>query len=255
VSKRPDILAGLAEAARLIYSAPDLPTTLNTTVRAARLALPGIDHVGISISYRDGRLETVAATDQLVWDLDQLQYELNEGPCLEAIRDCGVVEVNNLAEHESHWPRFVPRALALGLRAQMGLRLYVDDHTLGGLNLYSTRNDTIDPDVRQAAELFATHAALEMGHVRREENLNVALDTRKLIGQAIGLVMQQYELDQDRAFKYLVQVSQHSNVKLRDVAAELVQQSNENNRLPAAVASQPRLQGPVVPDGDVDPVS
>jgi GAF domain-containing protein len=255
VNKRPDILAGLAEAARLIYNAPDLPTTLNTTVRAARLALPGIDHVGISISYRDGRVETVAATDQLVWDLDQLQYELNEGPCLEAIREAGVVEVNNLAEHESHWPRFVPRAAALGLRAQMGLRLYVDDHTLGGLNLYSTASDTIDPAVREAAELFATHAALEMGHVRREENLNAALATRKLIGQAIGLVMERYELDEDRAFKYLVQVSQHSNVKLRDVAAEIVQQSNENNRPPTGAPSQPPLQDPALPDGDVDPVT
>jgi GAF domain-containing protein len=255
VAKRPDILAGLAEAARLIYSAPDLPTTLNTTVQAAGLALPGIDHVGISISYRDGRVETVAATDQLVWDLDQLQYELNEGPCLEAIRESGIVEVNNLAMHEARWPRFVPRAVALGLRAQMGLRLYVDEETLGGLNLYSTRSDTIDADVREAAELFATHAALEMGHVRREENLNSALHTRKVIGQAIGIVMERYELDEDRAFKYLTQVSQHSNVKLRDVAAEIVQQSNENNQVPPAVPpNRPQPQGAAALDGDIDPV-
>jgi GAF domain-containing protein len=246
VVERHDILAGLAEAALLIYNAPDLPTTLNTTVQAAKLALPGIDHVGISVSYRDGRVETVAATDQLVWDLDQLQYELNEGPCLDAINESGIVEVNNLAAHESQWPGFVPRAAALGLRAQMGLRLYVDNEgTLGGLNLYSTGSDVIDPDVREAAELFATHAALEMGHVRREENLNSALGTRKVIGQAIGIVMERYELDEDRAFKYLAQVSQHSNVKLRDVAAELVWQSNESNQLPAAMPIQPQPQ----PDG------
>jgi GAF domain-containing protein len=239
VQERPDILAGLAEAARLIYSAPDLPTTLNTTVQAARLALPAIDHVGISITYRDGRVETVAATDQLVWDLDQLQYEFHEGPCLDAIQMSGIVEVNNLLAHQSRWPRFVPPAVAMGLRAQMGLPLYVDDKTLGGLNLYSTESDRIDPRLREAAELFATHAALAMGHVRREENLNAALHTRKVIGQAIGIVMERYELDEHRAFQYLTQVSQHSNVKLRDVAVELVQQSNENHQLPSAVPSGP----------------
>jgi GAF domain-containing protein len=239
VATRPNILAGLAEAARLIYSAPDLPTTLNTTVQAARLALPGIDHVGISITYRDGRVETVAATDQLVWDLDQLQYEFHEGPCLDAIEKSGVVEVNDLTAHEARWPRFVPPAVAMGLRAQMGLPLYVDDKTLGGLNLYSTDSDRIDPELREAAELFATHAALAMGHVRREENLNAALHTRKVIGQAMGIVMERYELDDHRAFQYLTQVSQHSNVKLRDVAVEIVEQNNENHQLPAAVPSGP----------------
>jgi GAF domain-containing protein len=232
MQQRPDIVAGLAEAARLMYGAPDLSTALETVVQAAKLALPDIDHVGISISHRDGRIETVAATDNLVWKLDELQYQLDEGPCLQAIRDMTVIEVNNLPEHESLWPRFVPRASALGLRAQMGLRLYVDDETLGGLNLYSTSSNRIEPEVRQAAELFATHAALEMGHVRHEENLNSALATRKVIGQAVGIVMERYQLDEDRAFLYLARVSQHSNIKLRDVAAELVQQANEKTQQP-----------------------
>jgi GAF domain-containing protein len=243
MATRPDIVSALAKAARQIYSAPDLPTTLDTIAQVARLALPGIDHVGISITHRNGRVETVAATDQLVWDLDQLQYELGEGPCLEAIRETAIVHVDNIAAHESQWPRFVPRATALGLRAQMGIRLYVDEQTLGGLNLYATQNDRIDPDVRQAAELFATHAALAMGRVRREENLNSALYTRKVIGQAIGILMERYELDEDRAFQYLTRVSQHSNVKLRDVAVEIVQQSNEKNQLPGSEPNGARLSG------------
>jgi GAF domain-containing protein len=254
VDSRPDILAGLAEAARVMYRAPDLPSTLNTAVQAAKLALPGVDHVGISVSYRDGRVETVAATDQLVWDLDQLQYELREGPCMEAIWESGVVEVDNLASHESRWPRFVPRAVDLGLRAQMGLRLYVDEQTLGGLNLYSTSSDTIEAGTCEAAELFAAHMALEMGHVRREENLNSAVETRKLIGQAIGLVMERFQLDENRAFQYLARVSQHSNIKLRDVAAEMVQQTNENNRPPSELRSRARTDG-AGEQGEVDPVS
>jgi hypothetical protein len=82
--------------------------------------LSGIVHVGISITYRDGRVETVAATDQLVWDLDPLQYELHEGPCLDAIEKSDIVEGDDLVTQEARWPRFVPPAAALGLRAQMG---------------------------------------------------------------------------------------------------------------------------------------
>src|SRR5690606_1122688 len=100
----------------------------------------------------------------------------------------------------------------------MGLRLFTEQATLGGLNLYSTQTDTIDPDVQHVAELFATHAALALGRARHVEDLNTALQTRKVIGQAIGIVMERYQLDEDRAFQFLVRVSSHSNVKLRDVA-------------------------------------
>lgn len=132
----------------------------------------------------------------------------------------------------NRWPRFIPRAVELGLRSQIGLRLYVENQTLGGLNLYSTATDTINPEVLATAELFAAHAALALGKAQREDNLHSALFTRKVIGQAIGLIMERYEFDEDQAFLYLARVSQHSNHKLRDVAAELVQQATERNRPP-----------------------
>ncbi|GAB2752533.1 ANTAR domain-containing protein [Nocardioides pakistanensis] len=108
----------------------------------------------------------------------------------------------------------------------MGLRLFADGQTLGGLNLYSTEGESIDPEVRQVAELLAAHAALALGRARREEGLSSALTNRRVIGQAIGIVMERYQMDEDRAFQYLVRVSQHSNIKLRDVARELVDQGN-----------------------------
>lgn len=222
---RLDIADALARAAREINSPPDLGRTLDAIVETAARSLDGIDHVGVSIVYRDGKVETQAGTDQLVWEVDQLQYDLNEGPCLWAITDEPVVLVNQL-RHEQRWPRYVPRALEHGITAQLGLRLYSDEETLGGLNLYSTSTDTIDADVEHAAELFAVHAALALGHARQEEHLNIALQTRKVIGQAIGIVMERFHLDEDRAFRYLLRVSQHSNTKLRDVAQELVDQRN-----------------------------
>jgi GAF domain-containing protein len=229
--ERPDLVASLAQATREISASGHLPAVLETIVQAVQRSLPGVDHAGISVTHKDGRVETLAATDPFVTALDELQYELAEGPCLTAIFDSTVVTIND-ARHEQRWPRFIPRAVELGLRSQIGLRLYVDGHTLGGLNLYSTAADTINPEVLATAELFAAHAALALGKAQREDNLYSALSTRKVIGQAIGLIMERYELEEEKAFQYLARVSQHSNHRLRDVAAELVQQANERNRPP-----------------------
>jgi GAF domain-containing protein len=191
---------------------------VETTARS----LPGIDHVGITIASRDGEMETKAGTDPLVWELDQLQYRLGEGPCIHAIRRDPVTTVE-YAFRDHRWPRFMRVAVEKGLRSQLGLRLYTEQNTQGGLNMYSTSEDTIDPDVQHMAELFAAHASIALGRARREEQPTAALLTRKVIGQALGILMERHDLDEDHAFEYLVRVLQHSNVKLRDVAKEVVQ--------------------------------
>lgn len=229
MTERPDIADALARATREINAPTDLDSTLQRIVEVAARSLPGIDHAGISVAHRDGRMETKAGTDALVWQLDDLQYSLREGPCVYAVEAEPVVVVNHI-RHEQRWPRYVPPAVKAGLRAQIGLRLYLEQKTLGGLNLYSTETDEIDPDVEHTAALFAAHAAVAMGRARTEETLHSAVRTRTLIGQAVGIVMQRYEIDDDRAFRYLARVSQHGNVKLRDVAAELVHQLNEQAR-------------------------
>jgi GAF domain-containing protein len=220
-----DIADALTEAARAIHVHHDLQSTLDAVIQAAVRSLPGVDHVGISLVHRDGTIETMAGTDQLVWDLDELQYTLQDGPCFEAITQTPICLADDLG-HEQRWPEYVPRALALGLRAQLGVRLFTEDQTLGGLNLYSTRSGTIDPDVQHLAQLFATHAALALGRARHVEDLNTALESRKVIGQAIGILMERYRVDEDRGFQFLIGVSNHSNVKLREIAQELVHQAN-----------------------------
>lgn len=220
------IAQALAEAAREINTSQDLDTTLENIVKAAARSLPGIDHVGVSIAYRNGKVETKAGTSQLVWELDALQYALEEGPCSHAI-DNGPVTIANDLRHDQRWPNYVPRAVEMGVRAQVGLRLYVEDETLGGLNLYATQTDTIDPDVVHTAELFAAHAAVALGRARRESQLSEAMQTRKAIGQAIGLVMERYQIDEERAFQFLVRVSTTSNIKMRDIAREIIDTANE----------------------------
>lgn len=229
MSTQSDLADAMMAAAREIYAPSCLEETLDAIVRTAQASVPGIDHVGISIVYTDGRIETKAATHEIVWKLDGLQYDSGEGPCLDSMRG-GKVTLVEYAEDEQRWPKFIPKAVEAGLRAQLGIQLYTNKETLGGLNMYSTTTDTIDPEAMHIAELFAGHAALALGHARREENLNAAISSRKVIGQALGMVMERYGIDEDRAFAFLVRVSTSGNVKLRQVAQELVRQGNERAR-------------------------
>ena len=195
-----DVAASLAESARAINTPQTLDETLDAIVRASLVSVPGFEHVGISVIHRDGTIETKAATDQVVWELDDLQYAIDEGPCVSAIRGAEAVVVVPNIRHEQRWPRFVPEAvMRTGLRAQLGVKLYIDGTTLGGLNLYSTESASIDPGAVQAAELFATHAALGLARARRESDLNEAIATRQEIGMAIGLTMARFNLDSERS--------------------------------------------------------
>ena len=228
MSSSADIAEALSRAARSLNNHHDLDSTLQSIVDAAAVSLPGIGHAGITIAHRDGRFETLASSDSLVRDLDDLQYRLGEGPCLFAIEAEPVVTVNHL-RHDQRWPRYVAPAVALGLKAQLGLQLHADDHKVGGLNLYSTETEVIEPEVQHLAELFAAHAALALGFVRRSEELTSALATRKTIGQAIGIVMERFGIDEDLAFGYLRRISSTTNVKLRDVAGDVVRQANQRH--------------------------
>lgn len=220
------IAIAVAEAATALDQSSTLEETLDAIVAVAARSVPGFEHAGVSILHNDGRIETTAGTDQLVWELDALQYDLNEGPCVDAIREEGVVVVEH-ARHTQRWPNFIPRAAQAGLRSQLGLRLYVDGATIGGLNLYSTQSETITEDAILTGELFATHAAIALGHSRTESNLTEGMKHRQLVGQAIGLLMCRYEMDEQRAFQFLVRTSSTSQIKLRDVAQEIVTAANE----------------------------
>jgi transcriptional regulator with GAF, ATPase, and Fis domain len=224
MNPRVQIADAITRVARAVNAPNDLPSQLDTIVAVARDSMPEIDHAGISVAHRDGTVETKAATGDLVHQLDQLQYSLGEGPCLHAIAAEPMVVVEQVWK-ETRWPRFINGARELGLRSQMGLRLYVDEHTRGGLNLYSTSCDTIDPETTHLAELFGSHAALAMGRAWTAENLNAALTSRTTIGIALGIVMERYGMDQDRAFRYLTRVASSSETKLREVAAHLVEEA------------------------------
>lgn len=199
--------------------------TLSWITSAARDTIPGVDFASISVAHMDGYLETVGSTDPLALKADALQYELLEGPSVDAALGTPLVQTADIVT-DQRWPRYSARAAELGVRGQTGLALHSGKRTLGALNLYSTSSVTLQLTALELASRLATQAASAMELRQTVDGLSQALVARKSIGQAIGIVMERFRLDEERAFKYLVRVSQTSNVKLRVVARELVEQAN-----------------------------
>jgi hypothetical protein len=215
------VTEAIAAAARTIHHPESLDEVLLQIATAAREALPEFDLIGIS-TLEGKNVLTRAVTDPKVYELDKLQYSEDEGPCVDTLGKAHLVVVPEL-RHEQRWPRYVPKAVQLGLRSQMAIKLTIDEEgTLGGLNMYSTLSDDIDPEAPSIAELFARHAAVALGGARHVTNLNQALQTRKVIGEALGILMERYQLSEDRAFAFLVRASNTSNLKVHTIAQELV---------------------------------
>lgn len=211
-----DVAANLGEPG-------ELADTLARITRAAQETVPGVAHASISLRHADGRLETKAATNPLVDEADQIQHDLAEGPCYDAVTDSLVTYSPDLA-HATEWPRYGPKAAALGFRSQMAFRLYEKGAERAGLNLYSLELHAFE-DSAEIAALFASHARVALGHAQDRDSLSAAITTREDIGKAVGIVMERYQLTGERGFELLIRLSQTSNIKLRDVAAQILESS------------------------------
>ena len=214
------------EAARTLNQPRSLDETLQTIVEVACNSVPGFDQVGIATLHKKkDSVKTRAFTGDLVLRLDEIQYGLREGPCSAALQGAEAVSLSSLRV-EDRWPRYVPQARAVGVRSQMAVKLHLDEYALGGINFYSTICDDVSLDAQALVRLFASHAAIALGHAHERETLNEALQTRKVIGEAIGILMERHTMNEDRAFDFLLRASSHTNIKLRDVAQELVDERN-----------------------------
>lgn len=198
----------------------DLDHTLSQITAAAVEVLPAVDFCSITILHADGSLETAAPTAELLWDLDRAQYEFREGPCYEAAVDTVHVISPDL-EVDVRFPRYAAAAVRLGIRAQAGIRLFDAPKSRGALNLYAGTVGAFE-DLGSLGALFAHQSAVAIGYAHEIRELQEAVRTRGLIGQAIGVVMERYKLTDQRAFAFLTRLSQHRNIKLRRVAEEIL---------------------------------
>jgi len=196
-------------------------------VTGALSLVPGTSWAGISL-IQGKRVTVEASSHDLVVELDQLQSDFGEGPCLSAIHQQHTVHVTDLAEPGQPWPRFATTAVERGVRSMMSLRLFVRRETLGALNLYAARPDAFTLDAEILADLVAQHTAVALAGATHEHHLNAALVNRDLLGQAKGILMQRDRLTALQAFQLLVHTSQETNMKIADVARWLISETENN---------------------------
>jgi GAF domain-containing protein len=218
------MLGGLAEVladlARSLSTEPDLATTIEAIVKAAVDNIPGAQEAGISLVEK-GAVRTVAPTSEMVVTVDRLQYDTGEGPCVDAITDHHIYRTGDL-RNESRWSKFAPAAADEGVISMLSYRLFTNEDTLGALNLYSPRKDAFTTDAEQGGAVFAAHAAVALTGAKTEANLLAAMESRDTIGMAKGILMERHDIDPNTAFSLLASSSQHTNMKLHDVAEWLV---------------------------------
>jgi len=209
-----------SELARSLEEHDDPDAVLAEIVRAAVAMVPGADEGSISVVTGRSGVGSQAPTGDLPVQVDALQEETGQGPCLDAAFEEQTVRVIDMAS-EDRWPQFAPRAREAGAGSMLSLQLYVEGDNLGALNLYSRTPRAFDDESEQVGLLFASHAAVAYASVRKEAQLAHAVASRDLIGQAKGILMERYKISPERAFLVLTRVSQNSNRKLHDIAAEL----------------------------------
>jgi len=215
-----DLAQTLATLARSLEEADDSTDTLGRIVAAAATMIPGAAEGSISLVAARKRMQSFGASGDLPMQVDALQTEVGEGPCLDAMFEQRTVSVPDMAT-EMRWPRFATRAARLGAGSMLAFQLFVSGDNLGALNLYAYEARAFDEDSEHVGTLFAVHAAVALSAVRREERQQVAMDSRNVIGQAQGILMERHRLSAQQAFDLLIHASQARNVKLRDVAEQL----------------------------------
>jgi GAF domain-containing protein len=209
-----------AHLARDLDGESDPGQLLQRIVEVAAAEVDGTDWAGIML-LEHGQVTTPAATDGKVRLIDRDQHETREGPCLQAaLEKIEMVRVDDL-RHDTRWPVFAQRALAHGVAGMLSFQLYAREDNFGALNLYASEPGAFDDDAAHVGALLATHAAVALASTRSEANLRTALQSRDMIGQAKGILMERFKIDQAAAFELLVAVSQHTHRKLRDIAEDL----------------------------------
>jgi GAF domain-containing protein len=205
--------------------------TLARVAELARDGIPRVDYVAVT-AMRKGKPETTAATDAVVAEIDQAQYDVDDGPCLDSFRYGQVFRIDETLDDDLPWPEFRAAAALHGVHSTLSLPLVAGD-TIGALNLYSRRPGAFPEGIGAQVERFTEPAAVLLLNAymlwdahRLVDNLETALETKAVIEQAKGMLMAQQGIDADAAFDVLRRASQRENVKVREIAQRLVDRAN-----------------------------
>jgi GAF domain-containing protein len=173
------------------------------------------------IRHRGRRFETVGPTGDEVRRADRLQEALGEGPCVDAAVESRTVVSNDLVA-DRRWPRWGPQLAGLGLSSVLSSEIHADGRRVGALNVYGGPGHEFTREDMEVAAVLAQHVSVALKFAQQIEGLHLALDSRTVIGQAQGVLMERYDIDADRAFSVLRRFSQDRNIRLVEIARMVV---------------------------------
>lgn len=214
-----DVAANLDAAAQALGRRASADGALEQIVAFALRTLENAEHAGVTLVQGEGFV-TVAASDGLPELVDRAQYELAEGPCVDAAVCDAVFRGEDLV-HDPRWPRFAPRAASLGIRSMLAVPLFEDERRNGALNLYASTPDVFTEDDEAVAVIFAAQASLALARAREHDSnqqLAEALDHSRVISTAVGVLMGSKGLTNEQAMTLLRAASQRLNRKVSDLA-------------------------------------
>jgi GAF domain-containing protein len=222
-----DLARRMAELARAAAAPRRVEDVLTDVTAAAMELIPGADTAGVLLVGKGGKFESLAGTSELPQRLDELQMTFNEGPCVEAALDELIVRTEDFRSEE-RWPKYSAAAVEIGVLSGLSFKLYTADRTAGALNLFSFKPKAFDAEDETTGVVLAAHAAAAILASRQGEQLESALSTRDRIGQAKGIIMERFGVDDMRAFEMLRKLSQDSNTRLIDVAQRVIDTRGQN---------------------------
>jgi GAF domain-containing protein len=222
-----DLTALHQELARVVVAGRELSEVLTEVTGIARRAMPGSQATSITL-IRGEKAFTVAFDGQMAMDADELQYQRGYGPCMDAGRAGEVLRVQDMRTEE-RWPDYARHAAAMGVRSSLSIPLPFQGVSIGAVNNYSGEPDSFGEQDLVLGEEVAGWVAFAVGNAdlaaRAVEDLahmRTAMVSRAVIEQAKGILMERHKVTADQAFTALTRASQNSNIKLRDVADQLV---------------------------------
>jgi GAF domain-containing protein len=227
--------SAVAALTRFFVGNQTLGESLHQVSELTVQAVPGAHHVGITLLV-DGKLKTSVFSHPEVPEIDQAQYRTGDGPCVDAYRSGEVYRIESTRE-PGRWQDFRDSAARHGVLSTLSLPLKTDHTTIGAMNLYAEVEGAFDEDDQRVAELFATQAAFLLANAQAywdarslSENLEQAMESRAEIEQAKGIIMATTGVDADGAFEQLKAQSQYENVKVREIAREIVERASQRHR-------------------------
>jgi GAF domain-containing protein len=254
IAPRDAVWNALTDLSRLLVGQETVNATLQRVAVLAVTLIDAVDHAGVTVAH-DSRPATDAATGGIVFEVDNFQYDVGQGPCLHALLTGALTEIPCMAA-DQRWPTYAEFATARGIRSSLSLPLTVPqspslagpvvssppiaaalrDGRVGVINLYAGREGRFTEEERAAAVLFAEQAAVALHNARRYEaahemagHLQAAMTSRAVIEQAKGMIMAREGVSADDAFAVLRAESQRRNVKVRELATELVEGAEESS--------------------------